>query len=47
MSGANLGIVWGPTLMDSGMVPDAVELGLAARVVEIIIMNVDHIFECE
>jgi Rho GTPase-activating protein RGD1 len=45
MSSGNLGIVWGPNLMDSGLKVDATDLQYSARVVEVIINNVDNLFE--
>ncbi|KAJ3303333.1 hypothetical protein HDV03_003982 [Kappamyces sp. JEL0829] len=47
MSAANLGIVWGPTLLDSGLTPDASDLKYSSEVVELIISNVSQIFETE
>ena len=44
MSIANLGIVWGPNIMDSGRV-DANEMHFSAKVVEVIVANVDNLFE--
>jgi hypothetical protein len=46
MNEANLGIVWGPTLIDSGKV-DAVDLKFSSLVVEVIIANYDQIFDLE
>ncbi|KAI8891900.1 hypothetical protein BC833DRAFT_613084 [Globomyces pollinis-pini] len=45
MNEVNLGIVWGPTLIDSGAGPDPMNMKYASRVVEVIISNFDHIFD--
>jgi hypothetical protein len=46
MNEANLGIVWGPTLIDSGKV-DTIDLKYSSMVIEIIISNYDQIFDIE
>lgn len=47
MSPANLGIVWGPTLIDSGGIPDPNDLKHQSKIIEIVISKFDHIFETD
>ncbi|KAJ8326575.1 Rho GTPase-activating protein [Batrachochytrium dendrobatidis] len=48
MTIGNLGIVWGPTLMDSPEpTADATDLKYQSRVIETIVGNYDHIFDTE
>lgn len=47
MSAANLGIVWGPTLIDFGGIPDPNDLTLQSKVVEIVILNAEDIFDVD
>jgi hypothetical protein len=39
MSESNLGIVWGPTLIDSKLPPDPTEMGYQSKTIELIISN--------
>jgi hypothetical protein len=45
MSIGNLAIVWGPSLLDSGLAPDASDLKYSSLVVELIVANVAEIFD--
>ena len=45
MNATNLGIVFGPTLMDSGSVPNPSEFKYQSELVQFIIENCDQIFE--
>ncbi|KAI8904716.1 hypothetical protein EDD86DRAFT_277914 [Gorgonomyces haynaldii] len=47
MSEFNLGIVWGPTLIDSSSPPDPSELTLQSKVVETILLHYAQIFDTE
>lgn len=43
MSECNLGIVWGPTLMDSQSAPDPTEMGYQSKIVELVICNYSQV----
>jgi hypothetical protein len=47
MSETNLGIVWGPTLIDSQMPPDPTEMSYQSKVVELVITNYAQIFDMD
>lgn len=47
MSETNLGIVFGPTLIDSQSPPDPTEMGYQSKVVELVICNYSQIFDMD
>ena len=47
MSEFNLGIVWGPTLIDSDHSPDPSDLTHQSKIVEAIILHNTQIFDME
>jgi hypothetical protein len=47
MNESNLGIVWGPTLIDSGNKVDAGNFKYSSLVIEVIISNCDQIFDVD